>query len=88
MEVTHRITTQTMTQLNEVVSQLIKNHFLGTIQLVDAFLPLQARYQELCRKYDFPDDMDKQWFCSDKMHSGDVINDHYGQMILNYLCND
>ena len=87
MAVTNGISAEKLTLLNEAAYTLVANFWPGRVQIFDAFLPLQARYNDLCRKYDFPLRVTKNWECQDKMHTGFVINDHYAQMLLNYVCN-
>ena len=87
METTHGITAEKLRILNAAAVKLVGDDYLGRVQIFDAFFPLQERYNQLCRKYNFPNGLTKDWECLDKMHTGFIVNDHYAQMLLNYVCN-
>lgn len=86
MEITHGITVEKIRTLNAAAVKLVEEHFPNRVQVFNAYLPLQARYMELCKKYDFPMRLSRKWICMDKMHAGTIINDHYAQMLLNHVC--
>lgn len=86
METTHGVTVEKIRTLNAAARKLIANSYQDRVLLFDAFLPLQARYNELCKKYNFPNRRTRKWICTDKMHAGAIINDHYAQMLLNQVC--
>ena len=87
MATQHGITEAKIRALNAAAVELVADHFLPSqVKIFDAFLPLQARYNALCLKYNFSQGLTKAWECQDRMHTGFVINDHYAQMLLNEVC--
>ena len=81
------ITVDKIQILNQAVTELVADLYQGKVHIFDAYLPLQARHNEICRKYRFPWEHTREWQCPDLMHTGFVINNHYAQMLINFLCN-
>lgn len=85
--VVYKIGQDDLRLLNAAATKLVKDHYQGQVQIFDSFFPLAARYSELCAKYKFPHSLTREFRCKDTMHAGFVVNDHFGQMLMNYLCN-